>query len=43
MIIIGAIHSQPGLEAVPALGWWPTLLIIAVLNLLIPTADRKKD
>jgi len=37
MILLGAVHSQPGLEWVPALGWWPTLLVVLLLHCLIPS------
>ena len=42
MILLGALHSQPGLQWVPALGWWPTLLVVLLLRCLIPTPDTQK-
>lgn len=36
MILMGALHSY--VPAVPALGWFPCLLLVALLGLLIPTS-----
>lgn len=43
MLILGALHSQPGMEWVPALGWWPTLLSIVLLHIVIPTSSTTSD
>lgn len=36
MLLLGAVHTVPGLEFVPALGWSGTWLVVALLSLLIP-------
>lgn len=37
MLVFGALHSW--LVWVPALGWQPTFLVLALLYLLIPTTS----
>jgi len=37
MLLLGAVHSY--LPWVPALGWWPTVLVVALLGLLIPVGS----
>lgn len=41
MILLGALHTY--LSWVPPLGWWPTVLVLALLGLLIPTNSTSKD
>lgn len=41
MLIFGALHSY--LAWVPAIGWQPAMLVVALFALLIPTASNSKD
>lgn len=34
MLMLGVVHSIPGLEWVPALGWDHTFLVIVLISLL---------
>jgi O-antigen ligase len=38
MILLGMAHAQ--IPGIPALGWWPTLVVVALLGLLIPTSTN---
>jgi hypothetical protein len=38
MLLVGALHHQPGFEAVPAIGFLPTLLIVAIIRLVLPAS-----
>lgn len=41
MIVLGMIH--PLIPAIPALGWWATFLLVALISLLVPTSSGGSD
>lgn len=44
MILAGALHSVAALSFVPALGFWPSAGVVALLGLLfIPVVNSSKD
>ncbi len=43
MILLGALHSVAALSFVPALGFWPSVGVVALLGLLIPTSDTSSN
>lgn len=43
MILAGVLHSVAALSFVPALGFWPSAGVVALLGLLVPTGNSSKD
>jgi len=39
MLLVGALHNQPGWEWVPAIGWWVSVLILAIASFLLPSSS----
>lgn len=43
MLLVGALHNQPGWEWVPAIGWWVSMLILAIASFLIPASSSSSS
>ena len=38
MLLLGAAHSYPGLEWVPALGWTASFFLVALISVIVPVS-----